>query len=103
MNYTTEETAYITSEYLKNKSRETVDRLAKELGKPVKSIIGKLSREGIYERQVYQTKTGETPKTKAEIVCEIAEKLNADVEKLKGLDKTPKLALKYLQSLIFKV
>ena len=49
--------------------------LAEDLDKSVKSIIGKLSREGVYKKTVYKTKTGEDPVTKKEIVQELAELL----------------------------
>ena len=53
MNYTDEQTKYMVEEYTKKPSRITVERLAKELEKSTKSIIGKLSREGVYRRSVY--------------------------------------------------
>lgn len=96
MNYTDEQKNYIVAEYLNEPNRETVDRLAAELGKSSKSIIGKLSREGVYRRNVYKTKLGETPIRKVDIVEEIANKLNVDSEKLEGLEKTPKHVLKFL-------
>lgn len=95
-NYTEEQKEYIIAEYTQNPTRDTVDILADKLGKSSKSIIGKLSREGVYKRSVYKTKTGETPITKKEIVCLIAEELDLTSEELEGLDKTPKLVLKSL-------
>ena len=80
MNYTETETEYIINEYSRKPSRITVDRLASELSKTPKSIIGKLSREGVYRRSVYKTKTGESPVTKLELVEEIARSLELDVE-----------------------
>lgn len=97
MNYTPEQTEYIVSEYMISPSRVTVNRLSEELNKTVKSIIGKLSREGVYRREVYTTKLGERPVTKLEIVENIAEALEMDGEELKGLDKTPKLVLRKLE------
>jgi hypothetical protein len=73
-----------------------VDQLSKELGKSAKSIIGKLSREGVYEKQVYVSKTGEPPVTKLELVAKLADANGLDLHKLEGLDKAPKNALKYL-------
>ena len=55
MNYTNDQTEYMVEQYKNKPSRITVDRLAKELDKSPKSIIGKLSREGVYRRSVYQT------------------------------------------------
>ena len=61
VNYTEEQVAYMTKLYEENPTRETVENLAEEFGKSVKSIIGKLSREGVYKKTVYKTKTGEDP------------------------------------------
>ena len=54
--------------YSANPTRETVEELADELGKSIKSVIGKLSREGVYQKTEYLTKTGEKPITKKELV-----------------------------------
>ena len=97
MNYTNDQTEYMVEEYKRKPSRITVDRLAKELDKSPKSIIGKLSREGVYRRSVYKTKTGETPVTKVELVAELAEALGISPGVLAGLEKAPKAALKALQ------
>lgn len=97
MNYTNDLTTYIVEEYKSNPSTKTVDKLADELGKSPKSIIGKLSREGVYQRAIYTSKTGETPVTKVELVSNIAENLDIEIEDLVGLDKSPKAALKALE------
>lgn len=98
MNYTPETTEYMVKEYEANKSRETVERLSIELQKSVKSVIGKLSREGVYRRQVYTTKQGETPITKLEIVADICQVLGFESDDLVGLDKTPKLILQKVEA-----
>ena len=67
------------------------------MNKSIKSIIGKLSREGVYRREIYKTKSGETPVTKVEIVSNIAETLGLEVDNLLGLDKAPKATLKTLE------
>ncbi len=97
MNYTNDQTEYMVEEYKRKPSRITVDRLAKELGKSPKSIIGKLSREGVYRRSVYKTKTGETPVTKTELVEELAYAFEIDPGVLAGLEKAPKNVLKILK------
>ncbi len=58
-NYTDEMVAEMHSLYEANPTRETVDILASKFGKSVRSIIAKLSREGIYVAQPRVTKTGE--------------------------------------------
>ena len=97
MNYTNDQTEYMVEQYTNKPSRITVDRLAKELGKSPKSIIGKLSREGVYRRSVYKTKTGDIPVTKEEIVRDLEAALGFNTEDLAGLEKAPKNVLKRLQ------
>ena len=100
MNYSEEQTQYIVKEYRSNPNRETVESLATELNKSIKSIIGKLSREGVYRREIYKTKSGELPVTKVEIVSNIADSLGIEVDSLLGLEKTPKATLKTLEEAI---
>jgi len=97
MNYTDEQTRYIVEYYQMHPTMQTVETLAENLGKSTKSIIGKLSREGVYERAVYKNKSGDLPVTKAEIVSNIAENLGLEIENLLGLEKAPKATLKTLE------
>ena len=96
VNYTQDQVDYIVNEYTLNPDRETVEKLADELNKSVKSIIGKLSREGVYKKTEYTTKTGEKPITKLQIVENLAEKLAIPNEALAGLEKAPKTVLRRL-------
>jgi hypothetical protein len=98
INYTQDQVEYITNQYRLKPDRDTVEKLAEELDKSVKSIIGKLSREGVYRKTEYTTKTGEKPVTKLEIVQEMADLLEIPVEKLSGLEKSPKTVLKLLRN-----
>ena len=95
-NYTDEQVQYMVKKYTAQPNRDTVDELAQTLNKSIKSIIGKLSREGVYQKAIYRTKTGEIPMTKGEIILNIAELLEADYNKIAGLEKSPKQDLKYL-------
>ena len=70
-NYTDEMVAQMTNDYTANPSRETVDALAKQFGKTTRSIIAKLSREGVYVAQPRTTKTGEPVVSKAQFVSAI--------------------------------
>jgi len=99
-NYTDEQTAMMVGAYLDQPTRETVDNLAETLGRSTKSIIGKLSREGVYRREVYVSKTGESPITKVEIVNNIAEGLGLESATLAGLEKSPKTALRNLEKAV---
>ncbi len=101
MNYNEEQTQYIVKEYVSDPTKATVDRLAYELEKSPKSIIGKLSREGVYRRSVYKTKTGESPVTKEQLVREIEDALGLGNEELAGLEKSPKNILKQLRDSVF--
>lgn len=97
MNYTPEETLFMVGAYTAQPSRETVEKLAVKLEKSVKSIIGKLSREGVYQRAAYKSKSGDDPVTKMELVNNVAENLGIEIDDLLGLDKSPKAALKALE------
>ena len=96
VNYTQDQVEYITNQYRLKPDRETVEKLSEELDKSIKSIIGKLSREGVYKKTVYKTKAGETPVTKKQIVQEVADLLEIEYVDLAGLIKSPKPELKTL-------
>lgn len=102
-NYTEEETAKMVQTYISDPSPETVEFLSEMLKKSKKSVIGKLSREGVYKREAYVTKTGERPVTKLEIVAEIAQYLDLEVETLAGLEKAAKGTLKAILESLTKV
>ena len=102
-NYTDDQVQYMVDKYTAEPNRETVDKLSEELSKSIKSIIGKLSREGVYQKAIYKTKTGEVPMTKGEIIVQIAYILEANYDRLAGLEKSPKQDLKYLLELVMGV
>ena len=97
MNYTREQTDYIVGVYESEPTMETVNQLAEELEKSPKSIIGKLSREGVYKRNVYVSKSGCAPVTKVELVTTIAYALGLEPDRLEGLEKAPKQVLLLLE------
>jgi len=99
-NYTDEQTKHMIDVYQANPTRETVDKLALEMGKTVKSVIGKLSREKVYIKKDYVTKRGEKPITKLQMVQEIADMLRGDKERLQTLEKSSKAELLYLKVLV---
>lgn len=96
-NYNEQETYMLVNEYLDSPTPVKVEELAERLGRSKKSIIGKLSREGVYRRESYTTKTGERPITKVEIVQNIADSLGVELHSLEGLEKSPKASLKNLE------
>ena len=99
-NYTEQQVEHVIEAYQAQPNRETVDKLAEELDKSVKSIIGKLSREGVYQKQVYKTKTGEIPITKDELILGLADLFEVESSKLMGLEKAPKQVIKFLHDTI---
>ena len=91
VNYTPEQTAQIVNAYQKG---ETVEQIADALGKSVRSIVAKLSREGVYKKKEYKTKTGEAVVKKdahAEAIGAILKLAENDVD---SLTKANKSALK---------
>ena len=98
VNYTDEQVEKMKEWYTAEPTRETVEKLSMELNKSIKSIIGKLSREGVYQKTVYKTKTGEDPITKKEIVQNISTLLQINYESVAGLEKSPKADLKILMT-----
>ena len=81
-NYTEEMVAQMIDAYEANPSRETVDMLAGEMGKSVRSIIAKLSREGVYVAQPKVTKTGEPVVRKQELVASLQSHFGIEIPTL---------------------
>ena len=92
-NYTDEQVSYMVKEYQANPSRETVDIFAEELGKNARSVIAKLSREGVYVTQPKVTKRGEPVIKKAELVSELCTILGIDESEIATLEKATKADL----------
>ena len=93
VNYSEEVTATIVAAYAANPTMQTVRDLAEIYEKTTKSIIGKLSREGVYQKSSYTTKTGNKPVTKVELVTQLADYLGIELDSIAGLEKSPKAAL----------
>ena len=81
-NYTEAMTEKMVATYTANPNRETVEALAKELGKNTRSVIAKLSREGVYKAQPRVTKTGEPVVRKAELLAQIETALGVEFPSL---------------------
>lgn len=93
VNYTPEMTATMKAAYVAAPNKDTVAALALQFGKTTKSIVAKLSREGVYQKAVYVTKAGTPPVKKDAMVSIIAGLIGASEEALDGLEKAPKNAL----------
>ena len=93
VNYSAEQTADAIAQYA---TGVTIDAIATALGKSTRSVIAKLSREGVYKAKEYKTKTGGTVIAKETFVELIANALNVDTEKLGGLEKANKATLEII-------
>jgi hypothetical protein len=93
VNYTAEQTKSAITQY---ETGATIDAIASALGKSTRSVIAKLSREGVYKAKEYKTKTGGTVIAKETFVELIANALNVDTEKLGGLEKANKATLEII-------
>jgi len=99
-NYTEAQVNEMVARYTEKPDRETVENLAKELNKSIKSVIGKLSREGVYQKTEYLTKSGEKPVTKLELVSALGDVLDIPDQWLEGLEKAPKPVLKRIVDML---
>ena len=81
-NYTEAMTEKMVAQYTANPSRDTVDAIANELGKNARSVIAKLSREGVYKAQPRVTKSGEPVVRKAELLAQIQDTLGKEFPSL---------------------
>ena len=79
-NYTDEMVATMVDQYTASPTKATVAALADTFGKSTRSIIAKLSREGVYVAQPKTTKAGAPIVRKADIVADIASVLGVELE-----------------------
>jgi L,D-peptidoglycan transpeptidase YkuD (ErfK/YbiS/YcfS/YnhG family) len=96
VNYTPEMTAELVAAYTANPTKDTVAAFATKFGKTTKSVVAKLSREGVYVKATPTAKDG-TPVAKKDTIVEtIANAMGVPSEKLDGLEKAPKTVLKMI-------
>lgn len=88
--YTAEQTQLITQGYLGGR---TVESLALEVGKSVRSVVAKLAQVGVYKAREIQAKTRVTKET---LVDQIASRTEIDRATLQSLEKCDKAALQAL-------
>ena len=91
VNYTAEQTAKMVADY---QSGVSVDMIAQELGKTVRSVVAKLSREKVYKAKEYVSKTGEKPVKKDAHADAIGAILRLPENDIEILTKANKSALK---------
>jgi K+/H+ antiporter YhaU regulatory subunit KhtT len=93
INYTPEQTAQIISDYQNGVSVEIISH---NLGKTVRSIVAKLSREKVYIAKEYKTKTGESVIKKDTHADAIGAILRLPENDIESLTKANKNALKVI-------
>lgn len=93
INYTPEQTAQIISDY---QSGISVESIADNLGKTVRSVVAKLSREKVYIAKEYKTKTGESAIKKDTHADAIGAILRLPENDIESLTKANKNALKVI-------
>lgn len=90
VNYTPEQTASLLEMYA---AGTTVAAIAEAVGKSVRSVTAKLSREGVYQKQTYKTKTGEAVVKKDSLADQLAEIVGLTEAETESLTKANKTAL----------
>ena len=90
VNYTAEQTAKMVADYTNG---VTVESIALELGKTVRSVTAKLSREKVYVAKTYTTKAGEKVVKKDETADAIGAVLQLTEAETDSLTKANKTAL----------
>ncbi len=91
MNYTAEQTAMAVEAYKASPTQATVEALATQLGKTARSVVAKLSKEGVYKSRAKEA--GKRDMLKSEMVAEIAELLGKNEEVVESLEKATGPAL----------
>lgn len=90
VNYTPEQVAQMLDGYSKG---VPVESIAATLGKSVRSVVAKLSREGVYRKKEYVSKTGERPVRKDETADKIGALAGLSEGEIDSLTKANKTAL----------
>ena len=88
VNYTAEQTARMVADY---QAGITVEAIATTLGKSVRSVVAKLSREKVYIAKTYTTKNGEAVVKKdahADFIAQALGLSEADADSLTKANKT---------------
>ena len=91
VNYTPEQTSAMIADYTSGVSVETI---AQNLGKTVRSVVAKLSREKVYVAKTYVSKTGEAVVKKDAHADAIGAILRLPENDIESLTKANKSALK---------
>jgi hypothetical protein len=91
-NYTVEQTAQMVADYANGKGL-TVEAIAETMGKSVRSVVAKLSREKVYVAKTYVAKDGKPVQKKDETADAIGAVLKLTEPEIESLTKANKTAL----------
>lgn len=91
--YTVEQTAALVEAYKVAPTAETVAAFAETFGKSVKSVVAKLSREGVYQKKAYVTKSGAAPVRKEELADRLQAVFGLSEAEADSMAKANKTAL----------
>lgn len=94
VNYSPEQTKELVAKY---QSGMPVEMIARELGKTTRSVVAKLSREGVY---VAKTKLTQPRVKKADLVDKLAQACGVQAEVFESLEKAN---LEVLEALVARV
>ena len=78
-NYNQDDEAKLINDYRDNPTRETVEKLASQMGKSTRSITAKLSQLKVYKKIERKTKTGNPVISKMDLVKIINEHYNLEM------------------------
>jgi hypothetical protein len=90
VNYSVEQTASMIADY---QAGVTTEAIALALGKSLRSVVAKLSREKVYVAKTYTTKAGEKVAKKDTLSDEIGALLGATEAEMESLTKCNKTIL----------
>lgn len=82
VNYTPEQVQQLVEDY---KAGVSVEQIAQSLGKSVRSVVAKLSREGVYQPKTRGSSGARV--TKAQLVQQIAQLCDRNDEQFESLEK----------------
>lgn len=91
--YTADQTAELTAAYVLEPTEATVQEFAEKFGKSVRSIVAKLSREGVYKAKERTRKDGSAVQKKDETADAIGKILQLDEAAVESLTKANRNAL----------
>ncbi len=92
VNYTAEQTAQMVADYAAGKGI-TVEAIAEKLGKSVRSVVAKLSREKVYQPKTHTRKDGAPVEKKNDTADAIGKILQLNENDVESLTKCTRVTL----------